>query len=609
MSDRFCLDLMALLEPRIALSISLSQGILNIVGTPTKDVLVVTESGDQIVVTLNGVKQKFAAAQVARVQADMGAGNDTVNLAGLTRPTSIIGAKGNDLLIGGDGNDLLSGGAGNDTLEGGDGSDVLTGLDGDDSILGGNGDDIIALGLGNDFANGGDGDDSIATLTRDQTLLINGSDGTDTMLGGPGVDDVSYFNRLDDLYLRNDGMPTSGHHGEDDVIGTDVEDLHGGRGDDYIVGDSGPNMLIGDLGNDTLFGNGGKDVLDGGAGNDLQIESPGIGKQLAQDGFRDTLIGGSGALFGESDTNLDLVSEDAAGFNSDVFDPLGTTAPAVVTSVARTQAVTQNSSVLTITGTSKSDTIVVTQNGNTISVNDNGVTSTHTSVSAISIDVGAGDDRVSLQSANGQNIVTLPATILGGKGNDCLVGGNGNDTIAGGDGDDTLLGGAGDDSLLGDLGNDRLEGGDGGDLLNGGGAFPGADGNDILIGGAGVDTADYRYRIADLNLSIDDIANDGAAGEQDNIHSDIENIFGGLGNDMIIGSTAHNFLSGGQGADTIRGGSGNDIFDPGRDRDTAFGGSGIDLFMALDGFADRLMRGGSAIDFFSVDPTLDRLLP
>jgi hypothetical protein len=37
-----------------------------------------------------------------------------VDLTGLSRPTSIIGAVGNDLLIGGDSNDLLSGGAGID---------------------------------------------------------------------------------------------------------------------------------------------------------------------------------------------------------------------------------------------------------------------------------------------------------------------------------------------------------------------------------------------------------------------------------------------------------------------------------------------------------------
>ena len=607
-------DFIALLERRIALSVTLSQGILDIVGTSGKDVLSVTETGERIAVSMNGTPtETFARSTVIRVEIDLGAGNDTADLSGLDRPASVIGAKGNDLLIGGNGNDLISGGAGNDTLEGGAGSDVLTGLGGDDSIVGNSGDDIIALGMGNDFAAGGDGDDSIATLTRDETLFINGSDGTDTIGGGPGIDDVSYFNRLDDLYLRNDGTATSGHNGEHDIIGTDIENIHGGRGNDYIAGDSGDNMLVGDLGDDTLFGGGGKDVLDGGAGNDLQVASTGEGKQLAQDGFRDTLIGGSGALFGESDTDLDLVDAASAGFDSNILDPLNANAPVAAPAGALPSAVsvfaTKGPQVLTISGTPAADQVIVTQNGATITVVENGVTATHSSVSGIVIDIGAGDDRVSLQSATGKDILSIPATILGGKGNDSLVGGDANDMLNGGDGNDTLVGNAGDDQLFGGIGNDSLSGGDGGDLLNGGGAFPDFDGRDTLAGGPGTDTADYRYRAADLDLSIDDLANDGAVNEKDNIHTDIENVLGGLGNDRITGSAAHNLLSGGQGSDTITGAGGNDALFPGRDRDTAIGGTGVDLFLALDGAADRLSRGGNATDFFSDDPSLDRVVP
>src|SRR5262245_53766602 len=123
--------------------------------------------------------------------------------------------------------------------------------------------------------------------------------------------------------------------------------------------------------------------------------------------------------------------------------------------------------------------------------------------------------------------VTLPATIDAGGGNDVLRGGSGNDR---------LLGGAGNDMLFGGLGGD------------------------FISGGAGKDLTDYASRSAPVVVRIDRKANDGVAGEKDNIGADVESIFGGPLNDKIIASKAvvSNFLVGGGGNDTLDGGGGDD---------------------------------------------------
>jgi Ca2+-binding RTX toxin-like protein len=108
----------------------------------------------------------------------------------------------------------------------------------------------------------------------------------------------------------------------------------------------------------------------------------------------------------------------------------------------------------------------------------------------------------------------------------------------------------------------------------------GETGADVFIGGAGTDTAKYSEKTTGLTLDIDNRADDGTAGEKDNIKSDVENITGGSGNDIITGSSAANTISGGGGNDTIAGGAGNDKLIGESGSDTIAGGAGNDV---LDG--------------------------
>jgi hypothetical protein len=188
-------------------------------------------------------------------------------------------------------------------------------------------------------------------------------------------------------------------------------------------------------------------------------------------------------------------------------------------------------------------------------------------VTALAIDVGGGDDRVTIDAA-----ISTPATITGGGGNDVLAGGSGGDRLEGGPGADTLDGKAGDDAELGGDGNDTF-------------SQPRTpDGADGLSGGSGVDRVGYGKRAASLAISLDGAPNDGDSGasEGDNVSTDVEQVGGGSGSDTIVGSEAKNRLDGG---------AGNDFLDGRGGVDALGGGGGADRIGSRDLSADKVDCG------------------
>jgi Ca2+-binding RTX toxin-like protein len=151
-----------------------------------------------------------------------------------------------------------------------------------------------------------------------------------------------------------------------------------------------------------------------------------------------------------------------------------------------------------------------------------------------------------------------------------IVGTTASETLTGTAGDDVIVGLGGNDTISGAGGNDTICGGDGNDTLNGG------TGANFQSGGTGTDTATYATRTTAVTLSIDGVANDGTAGEGDNIQTDVENVTGGSGNDTLSGSSATNKLTGGGGADSLAGAGGNDTLDGGTGSDVLGGGTGTD---------------------------------
>jgi Ca2+-binding RTX toxin-like protein len=143
-------------------------------------------------------------------------------------------------------------------------------------------------------------------------------------------------------------------------------------------------------------------------------------------------------------------------------------------------------------------------------------------------------------------------------------------------GNDVLTGGSGTDQFFPGVGNDRAIGNGGNDIFNADLPF---DGSDDFTGGAGVDTAAYNTRAAALTITLDGVANDGFAGEGDNVRADLENVFGGSGADNITGNASANEFRLGNGADTVRGLGGDDLLsatDGVAGNDTVNGGAGTD---------------------------------
>jgi Ca2+-binding RTX toxin-like protein len=179
------------------------------------------------------------------------------------------------------------------------------------------------------------------------------------------------------------------------------------------------------------------------------------------------------------------------------------------------------------------------------------------------------------------------ADVIKGTANgDYLVGNGGADTIDGLGGGDRLFAGdaATNDGDTCDA--DVLNGGDDEDFLALGGATI-ADGgagddhiltdahvcpgkSDVASGGTGRDSAEFTIldnpSLANLSVSLDDVANDGVGGT-DNYKSDIEDLFGSNYGMTLIGSAGPN---------SIRGGDGNDLIDGGLGADSIRGGNGID---------------------------------
>ena len=165
----------------------------------------------------------------------------------------------------------------------------------------------------------------------------------------------------------------------------------------------------------------------------------------------------------------------------------------------------------------------------------------------------------------------LAATIVGTDGDDVIEGTSGNDVIFAAQGNDTIFALGGDDIVCAGKGNDVVVGGQGFDILFG------AQGDDVLFaadGSSAVERADTR----------------GAR------------IFGGAGNDLLIGSNRWDRMQGGvgidhfegyEGRDWIRGGSQTDYIDGGGGIDDMNGGNGDDHIRST---TDDLVRGSNGND-------------
>ncbi len=596
------------LERRRLLSASLSSGLLTITGTSGADSITVQQDSISLTVSDNGAVSTFGIDKVQKLSIDLKAGNDFLRLSRKDRTHAV---KAPATILGGSGNDTLRGGLGNDSVTGGDGNDLLDGGSGADQLVGGNGIDTTDYSARvkpvfvRVDSNGNDGElnekDNVQTErvtggAGDDTFKITSSDSGNEFFGGKGIDVVDYSGLTSASSVVPISLDNKTNDGKNkaDNIHSDIETVIGSKFKDSIEGSDGPNTLVGGDGDDTVFGDqnregvtgpGSDDVLSGGRGRDLLDGDFGTDTYLAIDpavgstSDKDTIgVGKADVLLIDNVLDVQTVSAGDPA-NEIFFQP--------------------------VDGTSSDDVIVITQKGNAVTIQVNKQVTHMTGIFALDVNAGAGNDVVVLGKSDGTQMFLGPAFINGGAGNDTLRGGSGADSVRGDDGNDSLVGNDGNDIFFGGTGNDRMLGGAGNDLMTG------DSGADEFDGGKGNDSADYSNSKSDLVITMDDdVANDGAANEHDNLRSNMENVFGGSGNDRIVGNASANLLSGSAGNDSLRGSDGIDKLIGGPGKDTLRGNGGIDLFVMADGSEDlfdcQLNASGSPlIDFVSGDPGKD----
>ena len=464
-----------------------------------------------------------------------GLGNDSIT--GNSSENKLTGGAGNDTIRGGAGNDHVNGGAGNDFLAGGSGIDTLDYKDSSSPVVV----DLIkkvATGNGRDTLTelenvlGGTGNDSITGSNGPN--VIEGGPGNDKLNGGGGLDTVSFASfRADQVVSLI--QKTARGDGTDSLA--NFENIKGGLGNDTLIGDNKANTLDGGAGDDVLIGGLGNDLLNGESGKDtasftyssLPVNASltsGLGKGQGTDRFSsiENLTGGNGADTLTGDGNSNVLN---GGVGADKHF-----------------------------GSSGDDTLIGGLGNDTFTG-------------------GTGFDLVDFSSSNGYvqaNLGTQRAS--GSEGNDQLLeiedlkGTGGNDVLIGDDNRNIIQGGGGNDNISG-LGGDDTIFGNGGD--------------DLMVGGSGSDTVSFATSF--LNISASLVSNS-ATGEGSDSLNGIENVSGGEGADVLIGSDAPNTLDGGAGADllvgnsgddTLLGGAGNDRLDGGLGNDFADGQSGRNI--------------------------------
>lgn len=124
-------------------------------------------------------------------------------------------------------------------------------------------------------------------------------------------------------------------------------------------------------------------------------------------------------------------------------------------------------------------------------------------------------------------------------------------------------------------------------------------GADVFDGGFGSDTAmfwEFGEPSPGVSVTLDGVADDGLAGEGDNVLPSMENVDATNGPDLVVGSSLSNEISGHDGNDELDGGAGTDRIT---------GGRGDDRILARDGERDIIAcEGGS--DTVQAD-TLDQV--
>lgn len=537
--------------------------------------------------------------QLTSIEIAYGSSGDDTFYTGGSVAITAWGLDGSDALVGGSGNDVLRGGTGVDTMAGGAGNDLYQVDDLTDMVMEttDNGTDTVESTVTHTL------DENVEKLTLLGSAAINGTGNAldNTLTGNSGVNELAGRGGNDTYIVgAGDSVIENVNEGTDTVqssvtftLATNVENLTliglnaiNGTGNSLgntLVGNSADNVLDGGAGVDSMTGGQGNDtyVIDDGGdmvtealnGGIDTVQSPvthtllenfenltltgssaidGFGNQLSNvligNSAANVLTGGSGNDFyiiGAGDSVIEQPGEGTDTVQSSLTYTLGAnvenltlTGTSAITGTGNSLAnlMTGNNAASTLVGGGGDDTYVVTT-GNSVAENSDEGIDTVQSAQSWTLE------------ANLENLTLTGYNAVNGTGNSL------NNVLTGNYGANTLTGGLGDDTYDIDMFDTVVE------AIN--------EGTDT------VRTAQDNYVLAANveNLVVQGIVYEGTLVASGNALNNVIQItatpqpydyasyqlYGGAGNDMLIGSGVTDILYGDAGTDSFQGGGGADV--------------------------------------------------
>lgn len=535
-------------------------------------------------------------------------GNDTLDvhlytglahtLYGLGGNDSLLGADGADFLYGGAGDDWISGNAGNDTIDVGVTDDVAPAA----SIVYGiyTVNNWVDGGAGADTVTGGIGINYFISRTGEYS---DAAGNVDTFSGGDGTDILDFSTFTSALTITS----TDAKIGSTLVARySGIDEIITGSGSDTISGTAADEIFRAGNGTNNVTAGGGNDSIYGGTGTDYFNSTSGAGNTAY-------LNGGAGYNEYRLSSSVDTIDGQTASSQDRLF---------------------YNGSGVGVAISSVNYGVFVNLDTNDYGVSDAGLvggavsSSWWTGTTWIAMGVGnsgyqwlADNDGRGFYGYAQNDRYYGVEEVYGTNYADVIIGNSSNNYFFGYGGNDAMFGLSGNDTFgfvyngTYNAGNEYIDGGSNDALTVTLGS-----GSLTISGGDGVD---YTGASAFQIINLDSIVHESAVANQILSKSNsttiigttsvynVENAYGGNGDDKIYGSSGDNVLDGRSGADTIYGYAGNDFILGGygantniaSGKDTLDGGDGTDWisYSSISGAGDTSL----GIELYLADADLN----